>query len=205
MDGEVPREVMGVDVVFAVLELLCPCIVCITQVIRDGLGRVFADFVEGCIDGFDDAVAFGGGGYVEGGLSDGYTGFGPADEFGGLEGGGGEDEGGGVGEADVFCCVYDDAAGDESGIFAGVDHFGEPVEGGIWVASAHGFDEGGDCIVVGVTVGAIDHGLFLDTFLGDFESEVDEVVLRRGWGGESGDFEGVQGFSGIAVGEFSEV
>lgn len=180
---------MGVDVVFSVLELLCPCVVRITQVIGDGLGRVFTDFVEGSVDSFDHAVTFWGGGYVEGGLSDGDTGFGPADEFRGLEGGGGEDEGGGVGEADVFCCVDDDSSGDESGVFAGVDHFGEPVEGGIRVAPAHGLDECGDGVVVGVTVGAVDHGLFLDAFFGDFEGEVDEVVFRRGRGCEGGDFE----------------
>jgi hypothetical protein len=54
----------------------------------------------------------------------------------------------------------DDAAGDETGVLARMDHFGEPVEGGVGVAAAHGFDEGGDGVVMGIAVGVIDNGFF---------------------------------------------
>lgn len=62
-------------------------------------------------------------------------------------GGRGEGEEGIVREADVFGGDDDEAAGDVEGVFAGGEHTGEVVEGGVWVGAADGFVEGRDGVV----------------------------------------------------------
>lgn len=132
------------------------------EVGRDGEGGAVGDVFEGLVDGGVGGVGFGGGGEVDGGVGEGDAGLGHADEVDGVEGVGGDVEGVGVGEADVFGGGDDEAAGDEAWVFSGVEHFGEPVEGGVGVGAADGFDEGGDGVVVGVAVAVVDDGFFLD-------------------------------------------
>jgi hypothetical protein len=60
---------------------------------------------------------------------------------------GGESDGerAGFGEADVFAGHAHQAAGEIERIFAGFEHAGEPVEGGVGIGVAHGFVERGVC------------------------------------------------------------
>ena len=150
------------------------------------------------------AIGFGSGGEVDRAMGEGDLGFWEADKIGGLLGGDGEDEGLGIGEADVFAGEDDEASGDEAEVFARVEHFGEPVEGGVGVGAADTFDEGGDGIVVLVAVLVIDHGFFLDTFFGDGVGDVDDSEGIR-WGGDDGDLQGIEALAGIAIGRSGEM
>ena len=94
--------------------------------------------------------------------------------------GDGERERLGVGQADVFAGEDDDAARDETEVFAGVEHFREPVDGAVLVGRAHAFDEGADGVVVGVALFVVDDGFLLNAVFGDGEGEVDDVFLSGG-------------------------
>ena len=123
--------------------------------------------------------------------------FGHADAFDGLKGGEGESEGVVAGETDVFAGENDHAAGDEFGIFAGLDHAGEVVEGGVDVGATHRFNEGGDDVVVHVTFFVVAGDDFLgggfDGFDGDF------------FGERETEFEVAEGSAGIATAKLSDI
>lgn len=174
------------------------------EVGRDGEGATAFDIGDGGIEGGVGAVGFWGGGEVNGGVGERDAAFGHAEEIEGLLGGEGDSQGVGIGESDVFAGGDDEAAGDKAWVFSGAEHFGQPVEGGIGVAATDGFDKGRGGVVVGVPIGIVNDGLFLDGFGGDIESEVD-AALVVGWSGEDGEFEGVEGFADIAVGHLREV
>ena len=53
-----------------------------------------------------------------------------------------------VGVADVLGGEDHHATRDEERVFAGLEHAHQPVEGGVGIAAAHAFDEGGDDVVV---------------------------------------------------------
>ena len=146
----------------------------VAEVSGDGESHSFLEIGLSGEESGVSAIGFGSGGEVDRAMGEGDLGFWEADKIGGLLGGDGEDEGMGIGEADVFAGEDDEASGDEAEVFACVEHFGEPVEGGVGVGAADTFDEGGDGIVVLVAVLVIDHGFFLDTFFGDGVGDVDD-------------------------------
>ncbi len=169
------------------------------EVFGDGGGAVVADVVGGFFDGEVAGVAFGGCGEVGGGLCEGDAGFGHADVFDGLHGGDGDGEAAGVGVADVFGGGDDEAAGDEAGVFAAFEHAGEPVDGGVGVGAADGFDVGGDGVVVAFFVFVVgDHAALDAVFHG---GECDGLAFG---GGEDGDFEGGECAAGVAFGDVGE-
>ena len=84
-----------------------------------------------------------------------------------------------------------------------MEHFCEPVEGGIGVGAADGFDESGNGVVVLVAVGVVENGFLLNGLLRDGEID-DDLVLGRGSGDDS-EFEGGEGFSSVSVGFFRDV
>ena len=53
-----------------------------------------------------------------------------------------------VGLADVLAGQDDQAADDEAGVLAGLEHAGQPVEAGVGVGAPDALDEGGDHVVV---------------------------------------------------------
>ena len=57
-------------------------------------------------------------------MGEGDAAFGHAEEFEGLLGRDRDLEGGGISEADVFGGRDDEATGNETGVFPGVEHFG---------------------------------------------------------------------------------
>ena len=97
-----------------------------------------------------------------------------------------------------------DAPRDKARVFAGVDHFRQPVERRIGIAAAHGFDERGNGVVVRVAVAVIHDGFLLDALLGGGQVQMDDA-LRARLGGERGDFQRVEGFAGVAVRDLREV
>ena len=85
-----------------------------------------------------------------------------------------------------------------------MEHFCQPVEGGIGVAAAEAFDEGAGGVVVLVAGGVVEDGFGLDAFFCDGEGD-DSSPSGVGGCGECGELEGVEALSGIAVGYGGEV
>ena len=65
-----------------------------------------------------------------------------------LKAGVGQQQRVGIAVADVFRGKDEHPAGDKHRVFAALYHAGQPVDGGVRVASAHRFDEGADDVVV---------------------------------------------------------
>lgn len=63
-----------------------------------------------------------------------------------------------VRQADVLAGGDDDASGDEANVFARVQHLCQPVDGGIGITGADGFDESARRVVVRVAIAIIDYG-----------------------------------------------
>lgn len=144
------------------------------------------------------------GGNVDGGLRNRNARLGPADELRGLKRRVGQHQRHRVGQAHVLRGVNHNAPRDETRVFPGVNHPGQPVERRVGVASAHGFDERGDGVVVRVAVAVIHYRLFLDARFGHPQRDANRAV-RIGRCGERGDFEGVERLARVAVGEPGEV
>ena len=85
----------------------------------------------------------------------------------GVAGGEAEVEGFGGGEADVFDGHADDAAGDVHGVFAGLEHAAEPVEGGVGVGVADALVQGGDDVVVLLALLVVEQDAALQGFGGE--------------------------------------
>ena len=74
--------------------------------------------------------------------------FGHADEMACLVSGHGDHQGLAVGHADVFAGKPDQAAGYIQRVFPRLQHTGQPVDGGVYIAVAHGFVQGRDQVVM---------------------------------------------------------
>ncbi len=125
--------------------------------------------------------------------------FGHTDNFTGVVGRNGKVEGSGIGEADIFGSENNEATGDEAGVFATFEHFGEPVESGVGVGAADTFNESGNGVVVLVFVAVVGDLAFLRKLLevrgGDFGTGVEA---------ESEGFEGIEGAAEITVAELGD-
>lgn len=98
-------------------------------------------------------------------MAQGDSRLGHADAFDEVPGGLGDHDPAGVGVADVFGCENCESSGDESWVFARVEHAGDPVDGGVGVGAADGLDHGGDGVVVPVV--AVGCDLLLDGILSE--------------------------------------
>ena len=85
----------------------------------------------------------------------------------------------GIGKSYIFTGENYDAARDETKIFAGVQHFREPVNRAFLVGRAHALDERADCIVMRVARAVVDNRFLLDALFGDCDREMDDVRLYR--------------------------
>ena len=175
----------------------------ILQVGGDPGDTALFDFFEGAKIGLG-GVAFGGERQVDGGLGQVVLGLGEANPGKGLGGGDRLDQGLGVGEADILRGQYQQAPDDEFGVLAGVEHAGQPIEGGVDIGTPHAFDEGGNGIVMGISVTIIQHGPGLDGFLGYLQIEINAAV-GCGRGAEDGQLQGIEGVAQIAAGQISQM
>ena len=91
---------------------------------------------------------FGRGGEVDDGLGQVELRLGQADVLEGVRGGHRDHQRLRVGLADVLAGQDDQAADDEAGVLAGLEHAGEPVEAGVGIGAADALDERGDHVVV---------------------------------------------------------
>ena len=105
-----------------------------------------------------------------------------------------------VGQSYIFAGENHDAARDEAKVFAGVQHFREPVNRAFLVGSAHALDESTDCIVVRVARAVVDNRFLLDALFGDCDREMDHAIFRFPWRrGEHANFQRVQAFPRIPI------
>ena len=142
----------------------------VAQVARHLAARAGADLGEGGVDPGLGGVGLGRERQVDSRLGQVDAALGHADDLGGAEGRVGHEQCRGVGVADVLGGADHDAAGDELGVLAGVEHAREPVEHGVGVAAAHRLDEGRDDVVVhvaGLVVGQAAAGVGLAHVLGE--------------------------------------
>ena len=122
--------------------------------VEDGLGRRqrtlgFGERLrggEGCIDG----VRLRRGRDIDDGLGDRQFALRAAEEVVGVLGRASHDEGLRIGEPDVLGGHAHDAASDEQGVLAGLEHPGEIVERRVGVRAAHAFVQRRDQVVVAV-------------------------------------------------------
>ena len=86
-----------------------------------------------------------------------------------------------VGHTDVFSGEDDDAPGDEQRVLARFQHPGEPVDRGVGIRGAHGLDERGDGLVVGVAVLVVHRGAALQDLFHEVAAHpLDAGVVRPG-------------------------
>ena len=153
--------------------------------------------------------------HVGGRVGEGNARFRHSDELDGLLRCDGERQRFGIGQADIFARKDDDASRDEAKVFAGVQHFREPVNRAFLVGRAHALDESADRIVVRVADAIVDDGFLLDAFLRDCEIEmiVGQVSIVRSRlklaPSDAGvvkdaNLESVQRFARIAIADFGE-
>ena len=100
---------------------------------------------------------------------------GSADELDRLLRGDGERQRLRIGQPDVFARENDNAPRDETKVFAGVQHFREPVDRALLVGRAHAFDEGADRVVMRVALLVVDDRFLLNAFLRDFDREMNDA------------------------------
>ena len=185
---------MGIFVAFAVAELFHEFGGCVADVERDGEVAGLPDGLLGIGKRHVGAVALDRRGKVDGALGECDAAFGIADFGDCFEAGIGKEKGVGIAVADVFGGEDEHAAGDEDGVFATFNHAGEPVDGSVGVASAHGFDEGTDDVVVHFALLVVEGKVLLDDVGGalvvDDNSGFGRVVYDQ--------LDGVEEFAGVA-------
>ena len=128
-----------------------------------------------------------------------YVAFRHAQEMAGLVNGYGNLQGMAVRHSNVLACKTDQPSCDVEGILASLEHPAHPVYGGIRVAVAHGFVEGGDQVVMFFTVLIIQKGFPADA-LGKTLRR-DRHPLSIDLPVEDRHFQGVEGCPGISVGK----
>jgi len=146
--GDFIIEIVGVFVALAVADIFHEAGDGVADVERHRLGFGFVNVVDDLAVGGINGVGFWREREIDGGLGEGEMAFGRAQEIESVLGGQGDGESAGFGEADIFAGHADHAAGEIERVFAGFEHAGEPVEGGVGIGVADGFVEGGDEVVM---------------------------------------------------------
>ena len=173
----------------------------VAQMLRHSQRAAGTDIFQRGVNCANRAVALVRGGDVNRRLGQWNPRFRPADKFRGGQCGVRQHQRHRISQPNIFGGANDDASGDETRVFAGVDHFCEPVKRGVGVAAAHGFDERGNRVVMGVAIAVIHDGFFLDALLGDCERDADNTIgIRRRR--ERGNFQRVERLERVAVGDF---
>ena len=106
--------------------------------------------VKGGIPGIGGGARFLGQAESDSSVGENEARFWHADAFDSLEAGSGKGKGAISGKANVFGSEDYHATSDELGIFTGFHHASEVIEGGVGVATAHGFDKCGNCVVMAI-------------------------------------------------------
>ena len=137
-------------------------------------------------------------------MGEGDPGLGQPDELDGLLGGDRQRQGQWIGKADILAGEDHQPACDKAQLLTRMEHLGQPVEGGVGVATPEALDEGADRVVVIVARTVVDDGLFLDALgsLGKRDAYPPVGTERRG---ARGNLKGIQALAGIAIADHGEV
>ena len=155
---------MGVPVAVAVSQLSRPPVMGVAEVHRYLADPRRPGVDPGPAQGHGDPIRLGSRGQVHHGLSQVQPGLGQAHELNGPGRSIGHYERYRVGHADILTGQDDQAAGDEPGVLAGIQHPGQPVEAGVNVGAADALDEGADDVEM--LVAAVAQGLGAQRRLG---------------------------------------
>lgn len=172
----------------------------VADVQRHRQGAGFSHFGQGLVDADVGGVALGGGGEVGDSLGEVDAGFGQADEVHRLLHRQGDLQPARVGVADILGGEDDHPAGDEQWVFAGFEHARQPVEGAVGGGAAQALDEGGNDVVVLLGPLVVEQGFFLQGLADGGRGQ----LSSNGQGG-GGEFQGVEGDPGIALGHFAQL
>ncbi len=135
-------------------------------------------------------------------MAEGEGGLGEADHGDGLGGGDRDRQRVRIGQADVLAGGDHQAAGDEAGVLAGLDHPGQIVQGGVDVGAADGLDQGAGHVVVLVAVAVVLHGGPVDRLLQGGQADLRLALVQ---GGSGGRLQGGEGAAGVTAGDAQEV
>jgi len=162
------------------------------------------DFGHGFVNREIRRVRFGGAGDVDDCLRERNPSLRQPDEFHGGQGGVSHQDRPGIGVSHIFRGGNDEPPGDKARIIARSKHARHPIERGIRIAAAQGFDERRGDVVMLVAFLIIDERAFLHAFLGHGQGHRDVAIgLRRRC--ECGEFQGVQEAPRVAVGLMDEM
>ena len=147
----------------------------VLEMLRDARGLFGLDLFRRFVQRVVSFAAFLCPTHVSGGVGEGNSCFGHADELDGLLRRDREWQRFRIGQTNVFTRENDDAPGDEAKIFAGMQHFREPVHRVLFVRRAHALDERADRVVVGVAGAVVDDRFLLNAFFRDRDGEMNRA------------------------------
>ena len=171
------RRVVRVAVALGVAEPSGAGIAAVAQRRGYRAGSSSADIRLRRVDGRNDGVRLGRKRQMDRCLSKVDPGLGQPDERDRLRGCRCGEQGGRVGQPDVLAGVHDEAPRDEARIFAGLDHPGQVVQGGVDIRSTNRLDECADHVIVLVTVAVVPDRSHIDGLLEC--GQVDVVLAGR--------------------------
>ena len=149
----------------------------VLQVFGHAFGLFGFNLLRRGAEGFVGFAIFWRATHVGSGVGEGNARFGHSDEFHGLLRGDRERQRFRIGQSDIFAREDHDASRDEAKVFAGMQHFCEPVDRAFFVGRAHALNECADRVVVRVADAIVDDRFLLNAFLRDFEIEIRYVVF----------------------------
>ncbi len=168
------------------------------EVLRHGQRFSVAHVIHGGIDAHVGGIALGGRSQVNGGVRQRDARLRHADHFRRARRVQRHAQGVGVCQPHVFRRGDDQPSPDEADVLPGFQHHPQPVQGGVRIRAAHGLDEGGNRVVMGISQAVVLDGLALDGFLRYGEVHMDNAVFP-GRGGQNGHFQSRDGLPGVSV------
>ena len=168
------------------------------EVLRHGQRFSVAHVIHGGIDAHVGGIALGGRSQVNGGVRQRDARLRHADHFRRARRVQRHAQGVGVCQPHVFRRGDDQPSPDEADVLPGFQHHPQPVQGGVRIRAAHGLDEGGNRVVMGISQAVVLDGLALDGFHRNGEVHMDNAVFP-GRGGQNGHFQSRDGLPGVSV------
>jgi hypothetical protein len=110
----------------------------------------------------------------------------------------------GISQTNVFAGQNHQPSKNVAGVFPGVDHTGQPVEGRIGIRTAHAFNKGADGVEVGISLFVVEHGPPLNGLFRHRQGDGDGAGII-GFRGFNRQFQGIEQSAGIAIGHIHQM
>ena len=192
---EVPGIIVRILIIVSITQLFHQFGRCIAQV--QGYGQIagLAYKFQGIVDGHVGGVTLRACGEVNGGFRQRDASFGPTHFHYGVETRIGNQQGVRVCQSHVFRSGNDEAAGDECGIFSGFHHAGQPIDGTVGITATDGLDEGGNDIIMHLSVFVVGKRILLQAFCHHLIGDDDGI---SGFG-RNNEIQDVEQFAGVST------